>query len=159
MKITVREAISKDCEQLCELSRQALELHSKAHPEVFCNQDSTAFRDFICEALGNENAVILCAEDAGRIIGTAHVSVKESPDIPVMVRRRFAVIENVVVREGFRHMGVGRALMAHAHNWALSKGVSRVELNVWAFNKDAIRLYEKLGYEVVSSRMAKEIGE
>ena len=160
MRITIREAISKDCEQLCELSQQALEFHSEAHPEVFCDQGDTAFfKDYVSGILGDENAVILCADHAGRIIGMAHVLLRESPDIPIMVRRRFAVIENVVVREGFRRKGVGTALMESAHNWALGMGVTRVELNVWAFNKEASRLYEKLGYEVISSRMARRLGE
>ena len=149
-----------DCEQLCELSQQALEFHSEAHPEVFCDQGSTAFfKDYVSEILADENAAILCADHAGRIIGMAHVLVRESPDVPIMVRRRFAVLENVVVRKGFRHMGVGRALMESVHTWSLGKGVARVELNVWSFNQDAIALYEKLGYEVISSRMVKRLGE
>ena len=160
MRFMIREAVSEDCEQLCELNQQVLELHMEAHPEVFCDQDGMAFfKDYVSEILADETAVILCADTAGRIIGMAHVLVRESPDIPIMVRRRFAVLENIVVREGFRHVGVGRALMESVHAWALGKGVTRVELNVWAFNQDAIALYEKLGYEVVSSRMAKELGE
>jgi len=160
MRFMIREAVSKDCGQLCELNQQVLELHSGAHPEVFCDQDGMAFfNDYVSEILADEDAVILCADSAGRIIGMAHVLVRESPDIPIMVRRRFAIIENVVVREGFRQMGVGRALMESVHAWALGKGVTRVELNVWAFNADAIRLYEKLGYEIISSRMVKRLGE
>ena len=160
MKFIIREAVSKDCEQVCELSQQALELHSKARPEVFRDQGGTAFfKDYVSAILSDENAVILCAERSGRIIGMAHVLARESPDIPIMVHRRFAVIENVVVREEFRKLGVGTALIAAAHDWALRKGVARVELNVWAFNEEAIKLYKKLGYEVISSRMAKEIGE
>lgn len=160
MRFMIREAVSKDCGQLCELNQQVLELHSEAHPEVFCGGDSmTFFKDYVAEILADENAAILCADSAGRIIGMAHVLVRESPDIPIMVRRRFAVLENIVVREGFRHMGVGRALVESVHAWALGKGVTRVELNVWAFNADAIRLYEKLGYEIISSRMVKRLGE
>ena len=159
MNFTIREATSEDCEQICELCRQALEIHSEAHSEVFCDRGSSVFKDFVSQAFADENAVILCADHAGRIIGMAHVLVRESPDIPVMVRRRFAAVENVVVREGFRHKGVGKALMEAVHTWAQGKGLTRVELTVWAFNQDAIALYEKLGYEVVSSRMVKELGE
>lgn len=41
-----------------------------------------------------------------------------------MVARRYAVVDTLMVKEKFRHSGIGRALMEKAHQWAWDKGVN-----------------------------------
>ena len=50
------------------------------------------------------------------------------------------------VRAAWRGQGVGRRLMAAALNGARKVGLERVELEVYASNTAAIRLYERMGF-------------
>lgn len=110
-------------------------------------------RDYLQTILGDENCAIFVAVQAGEIIGTIHITIRQSPSFPIMVPRRFAVIENLIIVQAQRRSGVGTALMTHAHQWAADQGLTQIELNVWNFNEEAIRFYESLGYETASRRM------
>lgn len=47
-----------------------------------------------------------------------------------------------------RGKGVGTSLFEHMHSWAKKAGIHRLELTVIAYNKAAIALYKKMGYEI-----------
>ena len=40
--------------------------------------------------------------------------------------------------------------------WAIAKGATSIELNVYEFNEAAISFYESLGYQALSRKMSKE---
>lgn len=52
----------------------------------------------------------------------------------------------MVVADGWRGRGVGRALLATALDWARRAGAHKVELQCWPHNDAAIRLYEGMGF-------------
>ena len=54
----------------------------------------------------------------------------------------------IAVREAYRGKGIGTALMEKAENYAKSKGIRRVELEVFGKNIKAITLYKARGYEI-----------
>jgi ribosomal protein S18 acetylase RimI-like enzyme len=107
--------------------------------------------------LADKNAALLVAEREGRLIGMILLRVREAPDVPILVPRRYAAVEDVAVRKECRRSGVGRALMEEAHQWARAQGLRQVELNVWEFNQEAINFYEKLGYRTASRKMWKSL--
>jgi diamine N-acetyltransferase len=45
--------------------------------------------------------------------------------------------------------------MDKVHEWAIAKGATAIELNVYEFNKTAISFYQRLGYETLSRKMSK----
>ncbi|KPL19269.1 MAG: hypothetical protein AMJ92_03745 [candidate division Zixibacteria bacterium SM23_81] len=133
-------------------------LHRQVLPHVFQNTAGDAWRKVhFTSILADENAALLVAECEGHIMGFVHVLIPEASDIPIMVPRRYAVVDNLVVRKRFRRHGVGRSLMEHAHRWALDKKVRHVKLNVCDFNKEAFAFYKKLGYQTASRKMWKPL--
>lgn len=54
----------------------------------------------------------------------------------------------IAVREKYRGKGVGSALMEKAENYAKTRGVRRMELEVFGKNIGAIELYKKRNYEI-----------
>ncbi|MDX7760486.1 GNAT family N-acetyltransferase [Aeromonas caviae] len=61
----------------------------------------------------------------------------------------------VVVDEGQRSRGIGRALIAHGDQWGKARGASQLRLEVMAFNERARALYERLGFKAQSQTMAR----
>jgi ribosomal protein S18 acetylase RimI-like enzyme len=57
------------------------------------------------------------------------------------------LLYHVWVKESVRGRGVGTQLLAEVHNRLREKGHKQVTLGVDTLNKDAIRLYERLGYD------------
>ena len=52
------------------------------------------------------------------------------------------------VHKGFRRLGIGTRLIEQTISKAKEKGLERIELEVFASNSPAIRLYEKAGFVV-----------
>lgn len=80
----------------------------------------------------------------GRIVGM--VGVDTFPNRP---RRKHAGAIGICVHHDWQGKGVGKALMQaivdFADNWL---NLTRLELEVYADNQSAIRLYERFGFEV-----------
>ena len=158
MQFFIREANQEDYEGLCGVFAEGDAFHCKALPHVFRESYGPArTKEYISGIIADENAELFVAESDDQIIGAVHIFVREAPDIPIMVSRKYAVIDNLVVMKRFYRSGVGQSLLEEAQRWAMDKKVNQVELNVWEFNKGAIAFYEKLGYRTASRKMWRSL--
>ena len=161
MDFLVREAVEQDYEGISEIFTEVNVMHSEALPSIFVepeeHEEPARDRKFISDDIANENAALFVAEKDGQIIGIIHVSIRESPDIPIMVKRRYGYVDTIAIANEFRNSGVGKALMREAERWAIQKNVSQLELNVWDFNQNASAFFQKLGYTAARHIMWKSI--
>ena len=158
LDITVWQVVRGDIDAIVALYSQADELHFQALPFIFHPPaDPQQNHRYIENLLNEQDAGLFVAELAGKIVGALHVELHNSPQISIFLPRRFAVVANLVVEKDLHRSGIGLALMEYTHDWAIKKGVSEVELNVWEFNQGAIAFYEKLGYTTASRRMWKKL--
>lgn len=158
MDFSIRQANREDYEELCEVFAEIDTLHREALPDVYRAPDGPArSEEYITSIMADQNAALFVAQSDRRIVGLVEISLREAPDISIMVPRRYARIGTLVVKEGFRRAGVGRELMEKAHQWARAKGADQVELSVWEFNEGAIAFYERLGYTTAIRRMRRAL--
>ena len=149
MDFLVREAHREDYEQLDGLFADLDVVHRQALPAIFQEAGRPArSKKYIFDIITNENAALFIAECNGQIVGFIQLLIKETPNIPIMVPRRYVVIDDLLVKENFRRFGVAKSLVTRVHEWALANDISQVELNVWEFNKIAVTFYEKIGYHI-----------
>jgi ribosomal protein S18 acetylase RimI-like enzyme len=71
--------------------------------------------------------------------------------------RRVLYIYNIEIDEAQRGHGYGRGAMLLAESEARSRGIDRVELNVFGGNDVARSLYRSLGYVETSIQMGKDL--
>lgn len=157
--MVIRKAMLDDYDELCALIVEVDELHRNNLPQRFREpKGPTREWEYYRSVITDENMGFFVAEDDGKLVGFVHVVVRESRDIPILVPRRYAVIDSIAVKEELRGTGIGRGLMERAHEWGLSMGVTEMELNVFAFNEDAVAFYRKLGYRTVCHEMSRPLG-
>jgi GNAT superfamily N-acetyltransferase len=96
--------------------------------------------------LGGDRHTLLLAERAGEVIGYAVVSLDEGA-ATWELGEPTAEIETVSVLEDERGGGVGRALPEAAAKLAADAGAGTVLVAVAHSNADAIRFYEREGFE------------
>lgn len=156
--VTVRAAVPDDYDNLCLLIDQGDALHRKRLPRIFRKPEGPVReKEHLLALMKNEETAIFVAEIDGRPAGYLNILVTEAKDIPVMVPRRYAVVDQITVDARYRRLGIGRALMEQAERWALEIGAASVELNVYEFNQEAIEFYRALGYKTASRRMRRRL--
>jgi ribosomal protein S18 acetylase RimI-like enzyme len=154
----IRAAQRDDYEGLCAVMRELDVFHADALPRFFRHFDAPARPlQWFIDALENPESLLLVAEHEGMIVGLLSALVRQNPDLPMFVPRRWLVVDNVAVLNAYQRMGIGRALMQQAQAWAQEQDLAEVELTVWEFNEDAIAFYEELGYTTIMRRLWKGI--
>ncbi|MGN1164420.1 MAG: GNAT family N-acetyltransferase [Candidatus Ornithospirochaeta sp.] len=71
--------------------------------------------------------------------------------------RQYLDIDEFGVREGYRRQGIARAMIEKIKKYARELGTTRIELNVWEFNKNAIAFYENVGFRTYRRYMEIEV--
>lgn len=158
MKPTLRTARPEDYDALCDLFNEADALHHDNLPHIFQKpRGALREKDHYLNLLADKRASLWIADHAGKIAGFLHVVMKDSPALPIFIHRRYAVVDEIVVRSSFQHQGIGRLLMDQAQAWAVERGAGAMVLNVYEFNQPAIAFYEKLGYRTYSRKMSMDL--
>ena len=158
MEISVRKATSEDYNSLCELFGEIDALHRDNLPHIFQKPSSAAReQDYYLGLVADENVALFVSEVGEKLVGFVHAIVRDTLDFPVFVPRRYAIVDSIVVKSGFQNHGTGKILMDKMQEWAIARGATSIELNVYEFNETAISFYERLGYQTLSRKMSKEV--
>lgn len=134
---------------LYQSDRQYDTLFSEVHPEEFAEEEYSM-------RIRGKDGVCFVAERAGEVIGclTGILS-----DISTEHPSRRTRLEKVFVKEGFRDLGAGSALVQAFIEWSKQMGVSRVFVRAYAENAGAIELYKRVGFRPYILGLAMAIEE
>ena len=103
--------------------------------------------DRLSRILPRDDQRFFVADVDGRAAGWVHVVLVEHVDAEA-----FALIGGLVVDGAHRRLGVGRALMVQAENWARERGCSIVRLSSTVTRTAAHRFYESIGYSKIKTQ-------
>ena len=129
IRYTVRAARECDVPRMCALEKECFSSPWSAK----------AFEDTLAQSGAG---FFVCEDDGGEILGYVGT---------LCVFDECSLL-NVCVSNSHRKMGVGRALVTAAEENAKRLGASSVFLEVRVSNENAISLYEKLGYDRITTR-------
>ncbi|MEW8995152.1 GNAT family N-acetyltransferase [Clostridium sp.] len=151
-----RKADIKDIDELFILFKELMTLHGKEVSNIFRVEiEENMMRNYISDIISKENYNLYVAEDE-KIIGVVEV-INLIEENKMHRNRKYALIDKLVVDEGYRGLGIGKKLIEYAEKEIKSMGIDEVELYVWEFNEGALNLYEKRGYKSICRRMSKTI--
>ena len=157
MEILLRPAAEDDYDGVNAVFADELAHHVALLPDRFQLADPVMPRHWFSEVLANPNKMLIVAELDGRLVGQILIIDSASTDDPIYRPRRYLDVDELAVLADYRRQGIGRRLMAAAEEWAAERGITRIELNVWQANDQAIAFYERLGYRTIRRTMARDL--
>jgi ribosomal protein S18 acetylase RimI-like enzyme len=121
-------------------SKELLEKLNRLIPQLSSNAPSLKMSE-LEELIESESATVFVAMDGDAIVGTLTLVVFQIPS------GQRGWIEDVVVDESARGLGIGEALTVAAIDEARSRGVRSLDLTSRSSREAANALYLKLGFE------------
>ncbi|WP_274363676.1 GNAT family N-acetyltransferase [Paenibacillus thermotolerans] len=143
MNYIIRSAINKDAEQLSTIRLQIdgeTENLDREKGEAFI--DTLGFEQIIKSDTENKKNLFLVAEVQGRIVGFSRCEGNH------LNRLSHKVEFGVCVLKDYWGCSIGKNLLKESILWADSNDIKKMTLNVLETNEKAIKLYEKLGFEI-----------
>ena len=141
MTLTFRPAVKHELETLVSLlSDDPIGRHREDTSQPLNNAYDAAFQAIAADP----NNLLLVAELDGQLVGMMQLTF-----IPYLTHTGSwrCLVEGVRVHNGFRGRGIGAHMFAHAITQAKERGCRLVQLTSDKQRPDAIRFYEKLGFQ------------
>ncbi len=124
--------------------------------------DSTLKRDPINyydlrALIESPDAEVVVAEEAGEIIGSGYAHIKEAEVF--LQHTHYAHLGFMYVKPAHRGKGVNSKIITALKQWAVSKSITEIRLEVYENNTNARKAYEKAGFAGHLLLMRMSIGE
>jgi GNAT superfamily N-acetyltransferase len=157
--VEIRPVTLDDLEPLIDIYLDTARHHAAIDPEVFHVPDRGAIAVRLRRRIDGRGVTgeYVAAIVDGVMAGSASVDLADPPSAGNMARSVPTAEFGVSVVDGFRGLGIGRALIAACERWAAERGVERMILTVASANDGAIRLYHELGYRDFDRAMLKAL--
>ncbi len=153
----VRFAEEYELNRVNELRKQVNDLHVAGKPEIFKPGFPEELREFVHSIWNDPDKAIVVAEREGEICGFAVLHHIVRPETPFMFVRDYLDVDEFGVDEAHRREGVATEMIAFIRAYAKEAGFSRIELNMWEFNHDALAFYEAVGFTTYRRYMEMQL--
>lgn len=155
----VRFARKEDYEAINALRAPVCALHSNGYPALFKPVFAKDHQERVLKMMEDPEQDVLVAEENGQLLGFAMVEYIKREETNGMYAVHEAHIVEIGVDETSQGKGIGTALIQAVKDAAKVRGCRSVQLDVWEFNKSALRFYEKLGFVTLRRKMEQVLDE
>lgn len=149
----IRKAKLQDVERLSELLYEVHNLHAKMRPDIFKPGCQKYTANQLPSIIENQNTPIFVAEDKKLVVGYIFGIIEEVKDHQSLEDLKTMYIDDLCVDKEYRGKHIATSLYNHMKIVAKSLGCTRMTLNVWTLNEDAMPFYEKLGLKPLKITM------
>lgn len=136
--VLIRNAQRSDLDPLVKLLKQLFELEADFDVDPKRQQRGLGL---MLDGCGKHRCVKV-AETIGKVVGMATAQMLVSTAEGEMV----ALVEDVVVDQRYRRMGIGKSLMEQIEGWARQRGAARLQLLADRTNFNALDFYDTIGW-------------
>lgn len=155
----VRFARKEDYEAINALRAPVCALHSNGYPALFKPVFAKDHQERVLKMMEDPEQDVLVAEENGQLLGFAMVEYIKREETNSMYAVHEAHIVEIGVDETSQGKGIGTALIQAVKDAAKVRGCRSVQLDVWEFNKSALRFCEKLGFVTLRRKMEQVLDE
>ena len=146
--MTIRTATTNDITALRELYLELEKDGVRYQPEHFVFSKKGQRSQQLEEILKSENQIMLVAEDAGNVIGFAHVTFAHAKEISCLKPQSNIYLQDLVVTKKLRSRGTGTLLLNAAKEYGKEKKADFFFFFFFPQNKDGMRFYERNGFSL-----------
>lgn len=151
----IRHVNRNDIIQVIPLLYEIDKLHIEKRPDVFKIKSYEEIKSNLEEMIQDESNIILIAEEKQIVLGVIICKVREINDHTNLKNTKVLWINEICVKQEYRRNGIGHSLIEKAKEIAKANNCSRLELNCWELNEDAMKFYENQG--LTTQRRVMEI--
>lgn len=152
MGYLVRNAKIEDWKFVKELLLDICYIHKKFRPDLFKEGGLKFSKDDFQKMLNSERSFVhVCESNDGEILAYLFTKINKIENSDMRTDRKILYIDDLCVREDMRGKGVGSCMIDFSKEFAVKMQCDSIELNAWAENTEAIKLYEKYGFKVQRS--------
>lgn len=155
----VRYAKEKDITKIVELLYDIAQIHHIGMPKMFKSHTRKYGEKDLAIAIKDEaKPLFVLVNEEDEVLGYCLCEVRITKDNVVLQDRKVLFIDDLCMDEKFRNKGLGKVLFDEVKKIALEVyKVNSIELNVWEFNKEAIKFYENCDFKVQKRVMELEL--
>lgn len=150
MCIKIRKIEERDTERfflmMCKLDEETEYMMYEPGERENKTKSLEHLQKVIKEAVSGSDFLWVAENDNGEIVGYIWA---QRGKLRRIMHTAYIVIG---IREAYRSMGIGSCFFKEMLAWAKSLGLARLELTVECENANAMRLYEKFGFQVEGTR-------
>jgi GNAT superfamily N-acetyltransferase len=140
-KIKIRIATIEDLETLYEFEQGVIEAERPFDPTL--KSGHINYYD-IKEMINSDHVELAVAEVDGIVVGSGYARIEKSKLF--YKHPNYAYLGFMYVRPAYRGRGINKKIIAALENWALSKNITELRLEVYFDNLPAINAYKKIGF-------------
>jgi ribosomal protein S18 acetylase RimI-like enzyme len=157
MTVIVRAAEAKDLPSIGVLAGQLVRQHHGFDAQRFMliPNVEAGYARFFASELSNPDALILAAEQAGRVLGYAYARI-EPRDWNALLDTCGA-LHDIFVSEELRRQGVARRLVEAVRQALRDKGAPRLVLHTASKNVSARQFFAALGFRETMVELTAEL--
>lgn len=158
--IIIRAAKESDIDALCKLYIAFHEFHVQGIPDRLRKPEQYNWEELqgsLKRILHDQQATIIVAEDAGKVIGLAEVYLREDILDSATVAHTYGYLQSLMVVEAYRHHRIGSQLIRAIEQWAKEKGATEIQLDSWEFPEGPLHFYENRNYKTLKRKLVKSI--
>lgn len=146
MEVRIRKAEKQDASRIAELLETIAQLHHEGRPDIYAGggakYDITAVENKIAD---DGEIIFVAVDEKDYVLGYTMSKIYNTKDEGIVIGHKKMYIDDVCVDSQYRKHGIGKLLMAAAKQKAIDENCHICELNVWAFNENAVKFYESCG--------------
>ena len=144
-EFAIRPAAELDYKDFNEIHSMVNDINARYASHILRHVDISITRELFISQVNDPNTLLLVVEYQGHIIGILSAEMRSSADLPALVPRLYTHISHLGVKEQYRGLGIGRALIEYCKIWAKKAGAEQLEVLVMHYNEKAISFYESCG--------------
>jgi GNAT superfamily N-acetyltransferase len=157
---SIRLATEQDIDELIALYAEFHEFHVLGVPDRLRKPDTydkAALSGSLRAILSRDDAAIFVLDTGKNLIGLAEVYIRQDEHHPLTVAHRYGFLQSLIVSAQHRKSGLGRRLVATAHQWAKERSATEMQLRAWEFAEGPLHFYEALGYRTLKRHLVIDL--